>query len=317
MDCYNKYNRAEKLSEKGDYDGAIAIFQELGDYKDCNAQVSYQEALKLLSEKDYISAIHAFEKLEDYKDSKNKKQESEEAGYQQAIKYLSKRKYADSYSLFDSLEYYKDSKEYLSHFYRLPVHIERTEDNRARGSGSGINNIEYDDLGYLCSIENTHNGSSGMVTKKYADFKHDKKGRILEYSEVSSDDNVKYKYKYKYQSNGCAVKTNDKYKNNYYSFDEYGNRVKHSYFLSGEKVTVTDYHTLDEFGNPTFSSRSIDGYQAYRRNYEISYYDDLPLRKKFGTVTSFEIRYGYYYYEKASPNAQTVIENLKRMDIID
>ena len=74
-----KYNHAVSLLENGDYDNAIIVLSELGNYKDSVRKLTetkniqkYNNANKLFEEKKYDEAATLFSELGDYKDSKEK-----------------------------------------------------------------------------------------------------------------------------------------------------------------------------------------------------------------------------------------------------
>ena len=71
----NKYGKAAQYIADGAYDEAIALFQELGSYKDSAnrlLETKYSKAVFLLESKKYDDAISEFIKLGDYMDSKDK-----------------------------------------------------------------------------------------------------------------------------------------------------------------------------------------------------------------------------------------------------
>ena len=71
----SKYNNALKLAEAGNYDQAIAIFTELGDYKDAEDKIkeaNYQKAVELAGKSDFANAAIAYGKAGNYKDAKEK-----------------------------------------------------------------------------------------------------------------------------------------------------------------------------------------------------------------------------------------------------
>lgn len=71
------YEEAEALLEAGDYEGALAAFEDLGSFSDAEERVEeltqlqedYDAAMKLLEKHDYDAARKAFRKLGDYRDS--------------------------------------------------------------------------------------------------------------------------------------------------------------------------------------------------------------------------------------------------------
>ena len=74
-----KYFKAGKLLASGDYDGAIAVFAALGDYKDSDAMrvesanaKEYAQAEQLLAQGENVEAAIAFEKLAQYKDARER-----------------------------------------------------------------------------------------------------------------------------------------------------------------------------------------------------------------------------------------------------
>ena len=74
-----KYFKAGKLLASGDYDGAIAAFAALGDYKDSDAMrvesanaKEYAQAEQLLAQGENVEAAMAFEKLAQYKDARER-----------------------------------------------------------------------------------------------------------------------------------------------------------------------------------------------------------------------------------------------------
>ncbi|MCD8219633.1 MAG: DUF6273 domain-containing protein [Ruminococcus sp.] len=77
----SKYNTAMEYYESGDYENAIAMFEELSDYQDSAdmiKQAKFDAATKYYEDGDYITAYIAFEELEDYSDASKKMVEIEE-----------------------------------------------------------------------------------------------------------------------------------------------------------------------------------------------------------------------------------------------
>ena len=73
LKCY--YYKAKELAENGDYENAIDIFTELGNYEDSQDMAKeclYNQAICLIGKKDYQGAINIYSKLGDYKDSVQK-----------------------------------------------------------------------------------------------------------------------------------------------------------------------------------------------------------------------------------------------------
>ncbi len=68
----NNYKKGESLLAAGDYEGAIAEFQSLGDYRDAQELVGYATAEKLLKDGNTAEAAMAFGKIADYRDARER-----------------------------------------------------------------------------------------------------------------------------------------------------------------------------------------------------------------------------------------------------
>ena len=117
-----KYRRAVKLEEAGEYDAAIELFAELGDYRDSDNRIlscyqgkHYQEAVDIMESGDYALARDAFSTLGDYKDSAQQMKKCDtavkEETYQSALAMMNEGKKKKAAKLFASLGNYKDSSE--------------------------------------------------------------------------------------------------------------------------------------------------------------------------------------------------------------
>ena len=72
LDMISKYNYAINLKNRGHYEQAASVFEELHDYKDAKAQAvdcKYELAVRLASDSDYKQAALMFGKLQTYQDS--------------------------------------------------------------------------------------------------------------------------------------------------------------------------------------------------------------------------------------------------------
>lgn len=108
------YQEAVALMESGEYDAAVAAFEELGDYQDSAEQINntrYNQAFALVDEGNYDDAISIFTELGDYKDSAEQIQNTK---YIQANTLLNDGNYEDAVALFTELGDYKDSAEQAS-----------------------------------------------------------------------------------------------------------------------------------------------------------------------------------------------------------
>lgn len=90
------YNTGLALLEAGEYDEAVAVFEELGDYQDSAEQITvaedrklsaaYDKAVSLFERGEYDAAASAFEALGDYRDSAEQAETAEnEELYQKAM----------------------------------------------------------------------------------------------------------------------------------------------------------------------------------------------------------------------------------------
>ena len=118
------YDEAMYRFNKGDYESAAYVFEQLENYKDstdqiknCQAAVSdreYNEAVTLMNEGKYSEAIKAFEALNGYKDSSNMIANCQTAildiAYHEAGQLKESGKYSKAIDAFQKLNGYKDSK---------------------------------------------------------------------------------------------------------------------------------------------------------------------------------------------------------------
>ena len=76
----NQYNAAVEMLQNGQYDEAIAIFAELGEYEDAvtrGKEAQYQKGKKLFTDKNYDGAIAAYQAAGDYSDAATKAKEAQ------------------------------------------------------------------------------------------------------------------------------------------------------------------------------------------------------------------------------------------------
>ena len=104
-----EYSKAMGLKDDGQYQEAIAIFTELGDYDDSSEQITdcrYLEAKQKLAKGLYDEAISAFSALGSYKDSKDM---IKQCDYERAMQYYNNWDYEEAKAIFLSLGDYSDS----------------------------------------------------------------------------------------------------------------------------------------------------------------------------------------------------------------
>ena len=95
-----KYDKAADYMWEGNYEAAIEIYTELGDYENSRSllkECRYQQADRLLLQRDYRGALNAFESLGNYSDSDQRilecylglaKEASNDEDYEKAISWL-------------------------------------------------------------------------------------------------------------------------------------------------------------------------------------------------------------------------------------
>ena len=110
----NEYEKACALMDDGEYDDAIEIFEDLGDYKDCSEKITeskYQKALRTLDDGEYTIAEELFKELGDYRDSEDMALESK---YKYGISLIEDEYYTQAISVFEDLDDYAESSYYLN-----------------------------------------------------------------------------------------------------------------------------------------------------------------------------------------------------------
>lgn len=128
----NQYNDACSLMEQGQYEDAIALFNDLAGYKDSAEQIiacengilenKYNAGLALLKDGKYEEAYAAFEALGEYSDSV---EQCKESRYQIALIHWNNQEYDVSNVIFKELGNYKDSTQKIhAHNYTAEVLIE-------------------------------------------------------------------------------------------------------------------------------------------------------------------------------------------------
>jgi len=110
----NDYKEAMELYANEEYDAALAIFTELGDYENSvsmMAKCKYAQAQLLMDSGMYEDARVIFEELGDYEDSA---ENVKECCYQQAVGLVEARQYEAAEAFFAMLGDYKDSEAYAN-----------------------------------------------------------------------------------------------------------------------------------------------------------------------------------------------------------
>ena len=122
-----EYNRAEALLADGRTKEAIAVFKELGSYKDSRrragdleedlSESAYQKALLLMASEEYEEAAAIFSSLGGYENSREFLEQcravNTERQYQDAAALMAAGEYPESIAVFQKLDGYRDSAEQI------------------------------------------------------------------------------------------------------------------------------------------------------------------------------------------------------------
>lgn len=237
------YNSAIAMIDAKQYDEAIAILQELADYKDSAQQIqiakegkqemAYAKAVALLEEKDYKGAVSAFEALGKYRDSANLLIES---NYQYAMELIAQEDFAGAHSVLRTIPEYKDAAEYLSHMYMVPQKITSTID---RGREDAFFYFGYNSDGKM-------NEAREVVGTSSWSFSFSEDGVFTDLYDLSGERILTYVT----TSNGLV--TSYDMSGEAYRYDEHGN------LIAGKWVEHTG-RKYDEHGNRTDNSTNVYG----------------------------------------------------------
>ena len=152
------YKEAMELYVNREYDAALVIFTELGDYEDSINMVTkcrYAQAHTLLQNGKYEEARIIFEELGDYEDSA---ENVKECYYQQALVLMEDKQYESAEEIFTMLGDYKDSAEYANSmgWYLFTKYVSEQGEVTPENLLFEHTGVIYVDSGCLCvEIENT------------------------------------------------------------------------------------------------------------------------------------------------------------------
>ena len=269
------YQDAVALMESGEYDAAVAAFEELGDYKDSAEQINnvrYKQALALVDEGNYDSAISIFTELGDYKDSTEQIEITQElqaeaerlTKYQTAIDLLDRhgeiwqyyQNVSESRKILEDLGNYRDCKVLLQNFYKEIIGIKY----KANTVGESTLAYQYDNEGKMISdgyttyIYNEDGTLASFITSTYDRYtvvSHDDDGRVLRAEDA--DDATTYTYTYDDNGRLASERFDSEYSSNEttYTYDDEGRLIRktYSFFRDGyTRVTSYGYGYIDEDG---------------------------------------------------------------------
>ena len=174
------YQKADNYNSNGDYENAIAVWNDIESYSDSSERIiqaeldwkeeDYQKAIELMTSEKYEEASAAFEELDGYKDSNEKSAEcielKKETDYQDAINASMENKYEYAINIFKSLSGYKEADElYVSTSYEYACKLAE-EGNYKSAIKFFENSKGYEDTNelikdaiynYGCKLLNSHN----------------------------------------------------------------------------------------------------------------------------------------------------------------
>lgn len=198
----NTYQKAEKALDEGNYDAALAIFSELGEYKDSQRAITYCTAQQLLVEGDHEAARTAFLDLGDYRDA---------SAYVEDFRWML-LSYQEEGNEQHKAVYQRWGEDLLYATLRFDEAVGQTftpvdfEANMQEISDG--NYVDYAD--YMARNEFNEDGLVVKSTKKSGGY---------------------FTYEYRYNANGTIAETIRK---EYYSDDRYGGRISQLYTYDGQ-----------------------------------------------------------------------------------
>lgn len=287
----NAYNSAIALIDAKQYDEAIAVLQELADYKDSAQQIqiaekgkqemlnadAYTKAVALLEEKNYEGAISVFSALGQYRDSANLLIESR---YQYALESMRLKDYGKATGIFTGLDDYADSKEMACECEYLRA-MELIGQEDYLGAYSALQTIpEYKDAAeflshmYMVPQKIIQKNNLGHEYSFYFGYNSD--GKMNEAREVAGTSSWTFSFSedgvlaHSYYSSGerfrTYVTTSNGLVTSYYDgeanarYDEHGNKIAYwldlGYHAEWHEYTGREY---DEHANRIDHSTNIYG----------------------------------------------------------
>jgi len=128
------YRKAVHLYNARQYDEAIELFYELGNYEDSAELFTashYWAAMERMEAGNYGEALPRFLKLGDYEDAADR---AKECKYQLAIQAFNEDRYGDAENYFNDLSNYRQTQEYLRQL-RWQAFYDYIVENGAEGGG--------------------------------------------------------------------------------------------------------------------------------------------------------------------------------------
>lgn len=326
----NAYNSAVALIDAKQYDEAIAVLQELADYKDSVQQIqiaekgkqemlnadAYAKAVALLEEEDYEGAISAFRALGEYRDSANLLTESR---YQFALESMHQKYYKTAAVIFEELNDYADSKAMACECEYLHA-MELIAQEDYSGAYSALQIVpEYKDaaeyLSHMYMVPQKIILKNNLGHEHSFYFDYNSNGKLDEARKVSGTSSWSFSFSENgvltnsYYSSGerfrTYVTTSNGLVTRYYDgkancrYDEHGNAIGYwlfSYSSDGEWHEYTGYE-YDEHANRIDHSTNI--YGAAGNHQEMNLQSVCYSRGNLTVQSSFSYTYLYLPNEEA------------------
>lgn len=303
----NAYNSAIALVDAKQYDEAIAILQELADYKDAAQQMqiakegrqemrnadAYAKAVALLEEKDYKGAVSAFEALGEYRDSANLLVESR---YQYAMELIAQEDYSGAHSVLRTIPEYKDVAEYLSHMYMVPQKI-TTRSNLGSEETFYFGYNSDGKMNEARVVIGTRSWSYGFSEDGiFTDF-YDSTGAQLKTYVTTSNGPVT-----SYDMNGKAL----------YKYDEHGNQIAYWHDWGYEPVwheyTGIEY---DEHANRIDNSTNVYGVAGDHQEMNLQSVQSVHPNSGSELITQSSFSYTYLYLPNEEADLDLIWKNVR------
>lgn len=117
-----KYSTAQEKLDNKEFDEAVTLFEDLGQYKDSQDKIleaKYAKADNFFNNKDYDNAIQSFKSIGDYKDSWDR---AKECTYQSMKSLQNKKEYFQAIKLGEPIKNYKDTSNLLDELHEDYAH---------------------------------------------------------------------------------------------------------------------------------------------------------------------------------------------------
>ena len=272
------YNQALALLEKGDYEGALALFEKLDGYKDSAEYLS----------KFYYMPIHFELKLTgktgsiDVVYNSNNLPEKDMITRNETDKYVCDFVYDENGNILKQIMNKDGGVSTYEFIYGSAHGFPDIAINTPHNGPQATHEFTRNEQGQLIREVYT---SEGVVAYDYNPF-YDEKGNVIREEYRESDPPHIIHISYEYNENDQVIKKIRDFGSGYiifeYTYDEQGNVTKEVYTYNDGHQIIYEY-TYDEFGNRTKVVRTEDGeVQFVETDYKLLYLPlDFPTGSKY------------------------------------